>query len=558
MFRRIFVLLLCLALLPWGFPSSGSAEKEQRLIRVGWYETPFNHKDSRDRLSGYAYEYQRKITAYTGWKYEYIEGSWPVLMGKLEKGDIDLMSDVSRTEEREETMAFSQLPMGAELYYLYVSPYNTQITVDDPGTLKGKKVGVTGISVQRDLFLSWAAENGLDVAESADKAASADDVILEDQDCTEEEALNKLKKGELDAFITLDTYGDPDKAIPMWKIGSSDIYFVVSRANPEWEELLEELDAAMSRIQDENKHYNEQLSEKYLRASGTNRFLTAEEKEWLDSHGPIRVGYQDNYLAFCASDPGTGELTGALKDYLSYAADVLDDVHLEFNAVSFPTAAAAMEALKKGEIDCMFPANLTDYDGEKAGVVMSPPLMRTEMLAVVREENKGDFLRTAQVRVGVNRGNPNYEIFLQDHFPEWSAVVYDDTPACLEAVAARNADCIIVSNYRLNDISRQCRQLNLTTVSTGVDMDYCLAVKEGNTELYSILSKAICLVPDSTVNAALNYYSAESAKTSFWDYLLDHLSVVLGAVSAILLVIVILMYRRLRRHRKSAENRIFP
>ena len=34
-----------------------------------------------------------------------------------------------------------------------------------------------------------------------------------------------------------------------------------------------------------------------------------------------------------------------------------------------PTAAAALEALKNGEIDCMFPANLTSFDGEEMGIV---------------------------------------------------------------------------------------------------------------------------------------------------------------------------------------------
>ena len=45
-------------------------------------------------------------------------------------------------------------------------------------------------------------------------------------------------------------------------------------------------------------------------AIGANAFLTAEEVDWLAEHGAIRMGYQDNYLAFCAQDKSTGELTG--------------------------------------------------------------------------------------------------------------------------------------------------------------------------------------------------------------------------------------------------------
>ena len=533
--RRISAAVLCLLFL---LPAAAFAEtKEPKVVRVGWYDTPFNYKDSFGRRTGYAYEYQRKIAAYTGWKYEYVEGTWPELLKMLEDGRIDLMSDVSFMEERTNYMLYASIPMGEELYFLYVAPNNREIQTDDYATLNGKKVGVTANSIQRGLFLDWAKARGIEVE------------IL-DLECLEAESLRKLKLGEMDAFVTLDTYGDPETAVPLWKIGSSDFYFSVSRDRTD---LLAELDSALNRIQDENKHYAEELSEKYLKNAGTNEYLTLDEREWLEAHGPIRVGYQDHYLAFCAKDSQSGKLTGALKDYLDFASGVLRNASPVFTAVAYPTANEAMEALRNGEIDCMFPANLSDNDAEAAGVVMSPPLMRTEMDAVVRAEDKQDFLRKSTVRVGVNRGNPNYEMFLVEHFPSWTPVFFTDTPACLDAVAAKNADCVIISNYRFNDIARQCSRLNLTTVYTGVDMDYCLAVREGNTVLYSILSKIIGLVPESVTNAALTYYSSAGSSTSFVDYLLDHLAVIFGIVAAALLILLLVVQFRLHSRKKTSR-----
>ena len=516
-------------------PAAAPAE-ETKIIRVGWYETPFNHKDSFGRRTGYAYEYQRKIAAYTGWKYEYVEGNWSELLQMLIDGRIDLMSDVSYTEARSEQMLYSNFPMGSELYYLYVDPDNTEISIHDVSTLNGKKVGVTASSVQRGFFEEWAKERELTVE-------------LVPLDCSEEESLAMLKLGKLDAFVTLDTYGDPNVSIPLWKIGSSDFFFAVSKSRPD---LLEELDVALSRIQDENKHYSEQLSAKYLQNAGTNRFLTVEENAWLENHGTIRVGVQDNYLAFCAADKD-GNLTGALKDYLEFASGVLENAHPTFEAVVYPTASAAIAALKNGEVDCMFPANLADYDAETQGLLMSPPMMRTEMDAVVRAADKQDFLRKSQVRVGVNQGNPNYEMFLMEHYPSWTPVLYPDTPACLDAVAEKKADCIIISNYRFSDIAKQCSKLNLTTVYTGVDMDYCMALREGETVLYSILSKIISEVPDSTVNAALTYYSSETPASGVASFLTGNpVAVALAALSIVLLaVIVILLFRFSPRKNKA-------
>jgi len=539
MIRRTAAVLLLLALFTACLlPAAAPAESEEKIIRVGWYDTPFNYKDAFGRRTGYAYEYQRKIAAYTGWKYEYIEGNWPELLEMLKEGRIDLMSDVSYTEERRDEMLFSDIPMGSELYYLYVSAKNTDININDTGTLNGKKVGVVKGTVQNGIFLEWLAARGITVE-------------LLELECSEKEALNQMYRGEMDAFVTLDSYGDTGIATPLWKIGSSDFYFAVSKEQPG---LLLELNAALNRIQDEDKLYSEKLSTKYLQDSGTNQFLNPDELAWLENHGKIRIGYQDNYLAFCAADPKTGELTGALKDYLEAASGALENAKPEFEAICYPTAAAALEAVRNGEIDCMFPANLTDYDGEEAGVVLTAPVMRSEMDAVVRAEDKQDFLRRNQVRVGVNLGNPNYEMFLLDHFPNWTPVYYTDTPACLDAVAAKAADCIIVSNYRFGDISRQCSRLNLTTVYTSVDMDYCLAVKEGNTVLYSILSRIIPNVPESTVNAALTYYAAETGKPGFLDYLREHPSIAaLDAVCLILIVTVIVLAVKLKKRKAAGK-----
>ena len=140
--RRFATLLICLCLAVTALlPLAAIAQEPRKTVRVGWYESPFNITDSHGRRSGYAYEYQRKIAAYTGWEYEYVDGTWPELMQMLIDGEIDLMSDVSYTGERAERMLFSALPMGAEEYYLFIDKDNTEIDPDDFSTLNGKTVG---------------------------------------------------------------------------------------------------------------------------------------------------------------------------------------------------------------------------------------------------------------------------------------------------------------------------------------------------------------------------------------------------------------------------------
>ena len=513
-----------------------SVSAESTVVRVGWHESPFNITDQFGRKTGYSYEYQRKIAAYTGWKYEYVEGSWTELFQMLKEGEIDLLGDVSYMAERADSMLFSSLPMGTESYHIFIAPDNTEINADDYSTLSGKKIGINRDSIQRAMFIDWARTHNID-CEIVDLTGS------------ETDSIKLLRRGEIDAFVTMDIFGGPETATPICKIGTSDFYFAVNKDRPE---LLNDLDNALNHIQDENKYYNQQLHEKYLSNGGAGQYLTTAEKAWLSDHDTIRVGYQDNYLAFCAAE--NGQLVGALKDYLDYASTSLENGHLFFETKAYPSAAAAMEALKNGEVDCMFPANLTDYDGETLGVVMSPPIMRTEMDAVVRAADQKEFIRQEDVRVCVNEGNTNYEMFLVDHFPTWKIEYFPDTPTGLEAIAARKADCVILSNYRFNNISKQCEKLHLTTVYTGVDMDYCFALREGDTELYSILSKVTRLVPDSVTHAALTYYSTEDVRISFADLVKDNLFIVMTVIAGILLIILILLIRSIRAERKAHEE----
>ena len=538
--KRTAVLILCLVLLMNVFPLSAAAQsgKTEKVVRVGWHEPPFYITDASGRLSGYSYEYQRKIAAYTGWKYEYVKGSWAELMQKLKEGEIDLMSNVSYSEERTKDMLFSSLPMGTESYYVYVSPDNKEITSENISSLSGKKVGVAKGSIQKDYFLSWAKKYNIEPQ-------------MVELTSTDEESMKLLGK-EIDAFVTLDVYGTPETAVPVCKVGSSDFFFAISKSRYD---LLPELDAALNRIQDEDKYYDQQLHDKYLKNSETNRYLTAEERDWLTKHGKIKVGYQDNYLAFCAKDAETGKLTGALKDYLEYASKELENYKIEFEPVCFPTAAAALEALQKGEIDCMFPANLTDHDAEKLGLLVSPRLMHTAMDAVVRESDKKEFLQQEKIVVAVNEGNTNYDIFLADYYPKWEREYYKDTPAALEAVADKKADCVIISSYRFSNISKQCEKLHLTTIYTGVDMDYCFAVREGESTLYSILSRITDIVPDAAVHTSLTYYSTEDVKTSFMDFIKDNLFTVMAVIVSILLVIFILLLISVKAEKKVRKER---
>ena len=537
--RRFEALLTCFILLAvLMLPFTAHAQENAKTVRVGWYESAFNQTDEFGRRSGYAYEYQQKIAAYTGWNYEYVEGSWPELLQMLINGEIDLMSDVSKTDQRAEIMLFSELPMGTEEYFIFVARNSEGgVNAENLSSFNGKRFGVNKGSLQESLFRSWAENKNLQV-----------EIIGLTAD--EEESVSMLNRGEFDAYVSIHTFGRDHDIMPVCRIGASDFFFAVNRNRPE---LLSELDFAMGRIQEDNVYYIQNLYSKYISYSGAELFLTPSELHWLAGHGPIRVGYRDDYLAFCAQDPATGELTGALKDFLDMASNSAENARIEFVAVPFSTPEGSLEALMRGEVDCLFPTNVSDSDGEKVGLSLTIPLMQTGMVAVVRDGAQDDISLQGNLTVAVNKGNPDYETFLIDHFPHWKRAYFENTEACLAAVADGKADCLLASNYRVSRLSSVLEKYRLATVTTGETMTCSFAMRHEDVTLYAILNKVTNLVPTSVVNAALASHSYSKQPVTFTSFVRQNMIPVLTAMGLVLAAILFLLLRSIRSAQQTRD-----
>ena len=526
--RRLSVVLLCIVMASaFMLPLTAHAQGTGKTVRVGWYESPFNQTDEFGRRSGYAYEYQQKIAAYTGWRYEYVEGSWPELMQMLIDGEIDLMSDVSYTDERAELMLFSELPMGTEEYFLFVSPDSESgVSADDLGSFNGKRIGVNKGSFQESLFLDWAEKKNIQVEIVELTVDEADSVAM-------------LNHGEIDALVSIHASGRNLNLMPVCNIGSSDFFFAVSKARPE---LLSELDYAMNRIREENVYYIQSLYNKYIGYSGNELFLTPSELNWLKEHGPIRVGFRDDYLPFCAQDTDTGEVTGALKDFLKEASHAAENAEIIFEAAPFGSPQGALGELLNGEVDCLFPTNVSDSDGEEIGLSLTVPLMQTEIVAVIRQAAQREFSLKGEVKVAVDKGNPDYETVLMNSFPDWERVYFDDADACLAAVAEGKADCVIFSNYRVSRISKEMESRKLTTVSTGETMSFSFALRHDDVILYAILNKVTNLVSSSSMHSSLAAYSYSEQKVTFASFVRQNIVAVLTVIGVVFALTLLLLH----------------
>ena len=160
--KRYGCLLLCICLLMPLLQGTAAAVQDSSVVRVAWYpDSAYNITCENGERSGYGYEYQQSVAAYTGWTYDYIEANWPDSLNMLQKGEIDLMAGVSYAEGRAQTMLFSDLPMGEEKYYLYANLAAANISVSDLTTLNGKRIGMLSESIATTQFCEWETRHGL-------------------------------------------------------------------------------------------------------------------------------------------------------------------------------------------------------------------------------------------------------------------------------------------------------------------------------------------------------------------------------------------------------------
>ena len=540
--KKRFLHLMCLTLilvLSFFVLPRGWAEK-QKAVRVGWYESTYCYRDQNGERRGIAYEYQRRIAAHTGWVYEYVEDSWPNLLQMLIDGQIDVLSDVSYKEERAEFMLYPALAMGVESYYLYIDADNTVINPENLLTLDGKRVGVNKGSYQVGLLRDWMAKNGvsLDIVEMSDNEAFT---------------MEMLAQGELDALVSMDSFGAQERVIPVTKIGTSDYYIVVNKNRPD---LLTELNNAMSAIQDEDPYFNQRMFDEHVRLVKTNAFLMPSLENWLANHGTIRVGYWDNYLPFCASDKLTGELTGALKDYLAHASKCLKNAEVHFEAIPYVSMNAAIQALKSGAVDCVFPLNLSTYSSETMNIFMINPIMKTEMSVLVKEEGRPEITPGKKLTVAIDEGNINFETLIRNDIPDWTIKTCPSVEDCFRAVASGEADGVLACNFRMSDYEPLRTKYKLIALPTGETMGLSFAVNEDNPELYSILNKIANLTPGEDMEYALISYMYTNQKVSLQDYLKDNWIGVLLFITAVFSALLFLLYKKLNAERRvNAQER---
>ena len=527
--RSICAMLCLLLLLPALFPVKAAAETvPAKVVRVGSFEDTFNYVNEKGIRKGYGYELLQTLSGYTGWQLEYVTCDWSDCFEKLKNGEIDIMGDISYTEDRTEEMLFSDEPMGEEKDYLYADLSREDITASDFKTLNGKKIGVLMGTEPEVMLTEW--EEKYDLKTQHVNIANNED------------AKQKLANHEIDCFVSMEESFWTELGIStITRVGSSDIYYAI---NKDRADIKEELDNAMRALEDADPFYTADLYKRYFSMDYT-PILTGEEKAWLKKHGAIRMGFLTGDSGVSVYDPSTGELTGTITDYIRFAKDCLGNQELEFQMVGYDSQKAELDAMKSGEIDMVFHFDQSPNLAEEYRVACTNTTWTSNMMAVT---NKEHFNETQANRVAVPQNKLSLTRYLAVYYPQWEIVDCAAQEDAARLVKDGQADCFVTGVSSQENYSKK---YDFYSVPLPNPAKSCFAVNSGNGILLSILNKTIKAMPANMLTGALAMYKSAARKVTLSEFIRDNFFMVLLVSSIFVAVILLAILKLLRKARKA-------
>ena len=527
--RSICAMLCLLLLLPALFPVKAAAETAPvKVVRVGSFEDTFNYVNEKGIRKGYGYELLQTLSGYTGWQLEYVTCDWSDCFEKLKNGEIDIMGDISYTEDRTEEMLFSDEPMGEEKYYLYADLSREDITASDYKTLNGKKIGVLMGAESEVMLTEWEEKYGLKTQHV--NIANNEDVK------------QKLANHEIDCFVSLEESFWAERGIStITRVGESGIYYAINKNRPD---IKEELDDAMRALDEAVPFYTADLYKRYFSMDYT-PILTGEEKAWLRKHGAIRMGFLASDSGVSTFDPATGEFTGVITDYIQFAADCLGNQELEFQLVGYDSKEAELDALKSGEIDMIFHCDQNPNLAEEYHFACTNTTWTSNLMAVT---NKQHFNENNVNRIAVPQNKLSLKKYLAFYYPQWEIVDCDTQEDAARLVKDGQADCFVTGISSENKYSKKYSFYSVPLVNP---VRSCFAVNSGNRSLLSILNKTIKAMPVNMLAGALAMYKSSARKVTLSDFIKDNFFMVLLVSSIAVAAILLTILKLLRKARKA-------
>ena len=426
--------LLCLALAallltaaPLNTFAAQPAAEQTDVLRVGFFAFSGYHIIEEDgRRSGYGYEFLQRLAIHGGWSYEYVgyEGSYADALDMLRSGEVDVVTSVSKTPEREEEFLFSAQDIGVNSTIFTVKAGNQEIVEGDYSTYDGISVGMLDGNSKNANFERFALQHGF----------TYHPVYFAGQD----ELTAALQSGAVDAAVT----GSLRLLENEWLFDSFDSspFYICTRKDRT--DLMARIDEAINEMDLHDPNWRDALHEKYYATDQAGSIImNAGERAFLAdrqaSGEPLQLLINPDRAPYCYFEDG--QARGILPAIFDRLARELGLTY-EYVPVKDRDEYYALRA--EGAADVVLDFAGDYYMAEEEGYKITVPYFQTNFARLTLDGFTGTVERVAAMeRADAING------YIASRYPEEALVRCKTSAECVQAVLDGRADATFLYAY---------------------------------------------------------------------------------------------------------------
>lgn len=534
-FSAALMTVLCLE---FRHPLYTEAESN-KTIRIPYGFNTFLSVSEEGEVSGYYADYLEELANINNWKYEYVKATWTEAVDMLESGEIDFLFPTNYSEERDETMDFSSIPIGytsVGIFALQDSKYN----YEDFASFDGARIACAANSTNAEELAIYAEKQGFSYTLIPCK--------------TNDEMIEAVKNGDADLAVFSAANQFPDSKL-IAVFSAAPVFFTVKEGNID---LLSEIDSGMQEIIRENIDLvSETMKKTLVGENGSVSAFTSEEKKFAESGEELVVGFYEESEPLAYVDDN-GEYKGIYIEFLSY---IMEKSGVKFTPYPIKRDEKWQDLIKNGDIDFYIGSSdiIVFQDDD---ICTTRPFMEYSNFLVTKRDRALSQIKKPVISMTYAR--TNWAEYLENKFgKDIEFKYYRTTKECMLSVSTGKADAALINNLEYNYHMKNPRFSTLTystqyryrtKISMAASADIDTNTLSAVNKMISIAeSDYIDMISDESLTIPYHSYS-------FGDYLYNMRFTLLIIGGALIIVIVFVLFHksktRIKREASHKEQEI--
>lgn len=544
--HNLISLILCMVLVSLScFQVRAALDQEQRTVRVGFFSAEGYHiLDENGTKSGYGYDFLQLLLRYNDWNYEYVgyDKNWPDMLGMLDDGQIDMVTLVNKTPEREEKYSFSEQPIGISSTIISVSSRNAEIISGEYDTYQGAVVGLVKNSIHNEHFEQYAAECGFSY--SAVYYESVSDLLAD----------LRSNNGKIDMAVTSNMRILQDEVV--LDDFNAQNYYAVTRK--EDQELMREIDKGISQLNVYSQSWQSDLYAKYYSNVNSRVIaLSAEEREYLKElreNGQVLnavINPELNPYAYFEN----GEAKGIV---VSIFQEIALRLNLDYKIIEAANRWQYQELLNSGEAVIDLTAFMDYSYAQLFDVNQTDSYLDSMMSMLFRKDSN---LNQDGMTIAVVKDPIEYIGYSSEFINQYNYREYDSIEQCIAAVKKGEADATFLYVY-MSEYAVASDYKNKLQYTIMPDYAFSLGIgvtKKADHRLLSILNKGVNSLTDDFKQGVMleessHIEGSRSIRAIAYDYPIIFVLIAVLFSCIVFMVIIMLLHSNHQKLQLSASQ----